>query len=261
MAKPRNRPDMVNSADFEDVTPLWVGLGRAPIPERFHAASLSLADWAGPDWSDNDASGYFPLRHYLMQASERWSTYDWKADEDLIASRKRDEKHRETLAKATLAFRLALGKSAFRRAERDLGVLIAAALSPEARIEMTYEDGCNAVANALREFERRESQPNRQSVRYGPLIYRDLPQRLPKPEVAVSLVLADMVTQFRRDSYRAGDGSFPRAPLLSPQLPWTAITLFATAFSDDPQAHFDHRKIASSVKNLRGKVMQIMFTP
>jgi hypothetical protein len=220
-----------------------------------------LADWVGPDWSDNDASGYFPLRHYLMGASERWSAYDWKADEDLIASRKRDEKHHETLAKATRAFRQALGKSAFRRAERDLGVSIVAALSPEARIEMTYEDGCNAVANALRELESRAGRPNRQPVRYGPLIYKALPQRLPKPEVAVALVLADWVTQFRRDSYRAGDGGFPRAPLLSLELPWTAITLFATAFSDDPQAQFDHRKIASSVKNLRGKVMQIMSKP
>jgi hypothetical protein len=268
MAKPRNRPDVVNSDFFTGVTPLWVGPGRAPIPERFHAASFSLADWAtsrlprnsDQNWSVSE-SGFWPLRHFLIEATERWHSYDWKADEDLIASRKRDEKHQETLAKATRAFRQALGKSAFRRAERDLGVSIVAALSPEARIEMTYEDGCNAVANALRELESRAGRPNHQPVRYGPLIYKALPQRLPKPEVAVALVLADWVTQFRRDSYRAGDGSFPRAPLLSPELPWTAITLFATAFSDDPQAQFDHRKIASSVKNLRGKVMQIMSKP
>jgi hypothetical protein len=261
MAKPRNRPDTVNSAYFEDVTPLWVGPGRAPIPERFHAASLSLADWAGPDWSDNDASGYFPLRHYLMGASERWNAYDWKADEDLIASRKRDEKHRETLAKATRAFRQAIGGSAFRRAERDLGVSIAAALCPNAQIEVTYEDGCNAIAHALREFENQSLRRDRFPVRFGPLLYDTFPARLPEREIAVALVLADFATGFRKDKHRAGGIHFPRAPVLSPNLPWKAIAEFATAFSDDAEAAINPDNVATRVRNLRAKVARILRYP
>ena len=49
MAKPRKRPTAVKSAYFEGVTPLWVAPGRDPIPHHYHAASISLADWAGPD--------------------------------------------------------------------------------------------------------------------------------------------------------------------------------------------------------------------
>ena len=230
MAKPRKCRDVVDSNFFTGVTPLWVGPGRVPIPERFHAASFSLADWAtsrlptdsDQNWSASE-SGFWALRHFLIEATERWHSYDWKADEDLIASRKRDEKHKEALAKATRAFRQALGKSAFRRAERDLGVSIVAALSPEARIEMTYEDGCNAVANALRELESRASQPDWQPVRYGPLLYDTLPVRLPKPEIAVALVLADLVTGFRKDGHNTGGIHFPRPAVLSPDLPWKAI--------------------------------------
>lgn len=193
MARPRNRPDAVNSAYFEGVTPLWVAPGRAPIPERYHAASFSLADWAGPDWPDNDASGFFPLRHYLIGACEKWQTHNWQADWDLIAARKRDAKHRQTLAKATRAFRQAIGSSSFRRAERDLGVSIATALCPSAKLEMTYEDGCSAVVSALRDFEKQSLRPDRFPVRFGPLLYDTFPTRLPKREIAVALVLADFV--------------------------------------------------------------------
>lgn len=196
-----------------------------------------------------------------MRASERWNAYDWKADEDLIVSRKRDEKHRETLAKATRAFRQAIGGSAFRRAERDLGLLIAAALRPNAQIEMTYEDGCNAIANALREFENQSLRPDRFPVRFGPLLYDTFPARLPEREIAVALVLADFATGFRKDEHRAGGIHFPRAPVLSPNLPWKAIAEFATAFSDDPEAAINPDNIATRVRNLRGKVARILRYP
>lgn len=261
MAKPRKRLDTVNSLYFEKVTPLWVGPGKTPVPERFHAASLSLADWAGPNWSDNDATGFFPLRHYLIAACERWHSYDWKADEELLATWKQDAKHRETIARATRAFRFAISNSAFRKAERDLGISVAAALCPNAQIDMTYEDGCNAVREALRKFEGRALSPDRSPARFGPLLYTTSPRKLPSAEIAIALVLADLLTGFRRDKHRAGSVLFPRAPLLSPKLPWKAITQFATAFSDDPQAKFDHRKVASSVKNLHGKVTRILRFP
>lgn len=261
MAKPRNRPDAVNSAYFEGVTPLWVAPGRAPIPERYHAASFSLADWAGPSWPDNDASGFFPLRHNLIGACEKWQTHNWQGDRDLIAARKRDAKHRQTLAKATRAFRQAIGRSSFRRAERDLGVSIAAALCPSAKLEMTYEDGCNALANALRDFEKQSLRPDRFPVRFGPLLYDTFPTRLPEPEIAVALVLADFATGFRKDEHRAGGIHFPRPAVLSPKLPWKAIAEFATAFSDDPDASINPDNVATRVRNLRGKVARIMRYP
>ena len=241
MARPRNYAATVNTAYFEDVTPLWVGPEDPPIEQRFHAACYSLADWvtsrlprsSDKNWSANE-TGFWPLRHYLIGASQQWHCYDWQSDEDLIASRKRDAMHRETLAKATRAFRQAIGRSAFRRAERALGISIAAALCPNAEIEITYENGCDAIANALREFEKQSLRPDRRPVRFGPLLYDTLPARLPEREIAVALVLADFATGFRKDEHRAGGIHFPRAPVLSPNLPWKAIAEFATAFSDDP---------------------------
>jgi hypothetical protein len=261
MAKPRNRPDAVNSAYFEGVTPLWVAPGRAPIPERYRAASFSLADWAGPNWPDNNASGFFPLRHYLIGACEKWQTHNWQADRDLITTRKRDAKDGQTLAKATGALRQAIGSSSFRRAGLDLGVSIAAALCPNAKFEMTYEDGCNAVANALRDFEKQSLRPDRFPVRFGPLFYDSFPARLPEREIAVALVLADFVTGFRKDEHRAGGIDFPRPAVLSPKLPWKAIAEFATAFSDDPEASINPDNVATRVRNLRRKVARIMRSP
>lgn len=261
MAKPRNRPTKVNTAYFDGVTPLWVGPGRDPVPLQFHAASVSLADWAGPDWPENEKSGFFPLRHFLIGACDKWKTYNWDRDRAQITLRKQDDKHRETLARTTKAFRLALRKSAFRQAERDIGIAIAAALFPEGRIDLTYAQGCDAVGAALKDFEARAAGRDRAPVRFGPLLYDTFPKRLPDREIAVALVLADFVTGFRKDQHRAGGRTFPRAPLLSPNLPWKAIAEFATAFTDDPAASINPENIAMRVGNLHKKVARIYRLP
>ena len=222
---------------------------------------MSLADWAGPAWSDNDATGFFPIRDYIISVCERWRDYDWQADKEQLAERKRDARNRQTIARTMKAFRLAIGNSTYRRAERDLGISIAAALCPNGQIDMTYADGCDAVRDALLKVEHRALRADRAPVWFGPVRYNAPPRRLPSSEIAVALVLADLVTGFRRDKHRAGSVLFPRAPLLSPKLPWKAISMFATAWSDDPEASFDERKIATSVKNLHNKVAMIRRCP
>lgn len=268
MPKPRNRPAKANTAYFEGVTPLWVKPGEPAIPERYHEACHSLADWvtsllpigSSASLLDNDLTGFFPLRHYLIGVCDSWHAYDWQADTDLIAARKRDAKHAETLAQTARAFRQAIGRSEFRRAERDLGLSIAAALSPNTPINVIYEDGCDAIAQALREFERSAVRPDNYQVRFGPLLYDTMPVRLPKREIAVALVLADLVTGKRKDEHRAGGNFFPRPPLLSPNLPWTAITKFATAYSCD-QGELDHRTVTTSAKSLHRMVARILRHP
>lgn len=261
MPKPKNRPAAVNTPYFEGVTPLWVAPDREPIPKRFHAACMSLADRAGPYWPENDKTGYFPLRHSLVKICEQWHAHDWDADEYQIAARKLDEKNRKNLADRTKAFRLSLGKSAFRYAERDLGLSIVSALCPEAQIDLTLEQGCDAVASALQQFETAISRPDRFPVRYGPLEYDTFPNRKPAREIAIALVLADLATGFRMDEHREGGTTFPRAPLLSPNLPWKAIAEFATAFTDDRNASIDPNNIATRVGNLREKVVRIFRHP
>jgi hypothetical protein len=261
MAKPRNRPAIVNSSYFDGVTPLWVAPGRDPVSTQFHAASRSLADWAGPDWSENEKSGFFSLREFLIDACEKWKAYDWDRDRAQIATRKQDDKHRETLARTTKAFRLALHKSAFQRAERDFGIAIAAALCPEGRIDLTYAQGCDAVGAALKDFETMAARRDLSPVQFGPLLYDTFPQRLPDRQIAVALVLADFVTGFRKDQHRAGGLFFPRASLLSLNLPWKAIAEYATAFTDDPAASINPENIATRVGNLHKKVARIYRHP
>jgi hypothetical protein len=261
MARPRKRPAAVDTEFFNGVTPLWVGPNRNPIPDRFHAACNSLADWAGPNWSDNDAKGYFSLRHHIIKTCENWRAYDWEVDERLIVARKKQERTREILVRRTKAFRQSLRNSAFKKAERDLGISIVAALSPEAEIDLTYEQGCNAVAEALEQFEVNALRPDRFPVRYGPLLYERIPKRNAGREIAVALVLADLVTGFRKDEHRKGGLAFPRAPLLSSKLPWKAITEFSTAFANDHTASVDSNNLATRVKNLQTKVACIFRNP
>lgn len=261
MAKPRKRPTKVKSAYFEGVTPLWNGPKNTPVPPQYIDACNTLADWAGPEWPDNDATGFFPLRHYLIDACEKWTAYNWEADKRNIEARRSDERHRDTLLRATKAFRLALRESAFRRAERDVGLEIALALSPECQIDMTYEQGCDKVSQALLSFENLMEKPDPGACRFGPLFYLKFPARLPSRETALAIVLADLVTEIRRDQHRRRRNLHFRVPLISDDTPWKAITEFVTANSDDVDAKMTPQKLHFSANRHLPTVTEIRLFP
>lgn len=261
MAKPRKRPTLVNSDYFDGVTPLWHGPKNTPVPPQYIDACNTLADWAGPEWPDNDATGFFSLRHYFIDACEKWNAFNWEADKQLIVAHRKDERHRDTLLRATKAFRLALRKSAFRRAERDVGLEIALALCPECQCDLTYEQGCEAVSQALQRFEDMNARRDFGKCRFGPLWYETFPQRLPKRETALAIVLADLFTELRRDEHRSSRRLPFRFPLISEGTPWKAIAEFVTACSDDAEAKITPEKIQFLVNRHLPKVKVIRLFP
>ncbi len=152
-------------------------------------------------------------------------------------------------------------QSPTRKAQRDLGISILAELCPSAEVQLGYDEGCDAVLRALVGFEARASKSDRSNYRFGPLGYDRLPHRLPKREIAIAVVLADLITGFRKDGGAKGGVLFPRKPELSPNLPWTAIAEFSVALSDDPDVSISPDNVAGRVRNIVGKVTRIWRLP
>lgn len=260
MSRPRKRPEVVSSRYFANVTPLWVGPGKPPIDRVYHGAASSLADWAGPDWPDNEKSGFFPLREYLIQACERWASFDWEQDRRNIEQWRSSRKRINSLIRTTKAFEAELKLTPNGQAYRDLGISIVGEVAPEAEINLTYQEGIKAVQRGLDRFAQ-DSQRFPRSYRYGSIEYADIPHRLPRHEIAIALVLADLVTGFRRDRHQAGALWFPRPPVLSPRLPWKAIGQFAGARSDAPDGGLSPENVQTLVTNLARQVSRIWRFP
>jgi len=261
MAKPRNRPKHAPSTRFGNITPTWSSPENPPIDGRFDAPCQSLADWIGPKWIDERASGFLNIRYALITACERWHAYDWQSDLEAFKSRKSDEKNREDIRISAIAFRRAIGRSSYRLAERDLGIAIVKGICPEAQPTVTHKEGCDAVVEALRKLEAKSSRKDTARTTFGPLSYGSLPRRLPKPEVAVALVLADIVTRERRDEHQRRERVYPRPPHLSKNLPWKAIAEFAGALSEDLEASLHPDNVATLVRNQTKSVLQIQTRP
>lgn len=260
MSRPRRRPDVVSSLYFKNVTPLWVGPGKPAVDRVYHEAAFTLADWTGPDWPDNEKGGFFPLREYLIQACERWRSYNWEEDRRKIEEWRRGRRYNDMLLRSIGNLKTELKRSPYGEGYRDLGISIVAELAPTAVIDLTYQEGIKAVQRGLDRFTQ-ISQLRRRPCRYGCIEYLDLPRRLPRREVAIALALADLVTGFRRDPHQAGALWFPRPPVLSPRLPWKAIGQFAGARSDAPDGGLSPENIQTLVTNLARQVSRIWRFP
>lgn len=261
MARPRKRPAIVSTRYFEDVSPLWVAPGQPPIPERYHEAVQSLADWAGPDWPDNEKTYFFPIRSFLIDCHQRWLQYDWQADRDAIAEWRRGRKYQVHLVEATKRFCQALDRSSYKEAYRKLGLSIGAELTPDACIEMPRDEGISAVRRGMTYFASWVERPERFRCRFGCVEFDAPPARLPQAEVAIALSLADFVTGFRRDGFQAGSLCFPRPPQLSKNLPWKAIAQIVADQLNDPGGGLPPESIQVRVENLASRARRIHRFP
>ena len=222
MARPRKRPHKVSSKYFDNVDPLWVPPNEPAIDARYHLAVNSLADWAGPDWPDNEKTYFFPIRSYLIRCHQRWLEYDWENDRKLVAESRRGQRYQAHLVDATKRFRDELNRSSYKDAYRKLGISVAAQLTPEAQITLTYQEGIEAVERGTEHFADWIDIPERFLCRFGSVEFDLPPRTLPKIETAIALTLADFVTGFRKDGEQDGSLIFPRKPKLSKNLPWKA---------------------------------------
>jgi hypothetical protein len=80
MPRPKKRAGKVDTDFFNDVSPMWQQPGREAIPREFQEAVEALADWIGPNWHDQESSGFFLMRNDLIRRVMRWQSYDWASD-------------------------------------------------------------------------------------------------------------------------------------------------------------------------------------
>jgi hypothetical protein len=263
MGRRGTRKPRVPTAHFEHVTPQWNGPRNEIFPSRYHEAAEELADWFEATWADTHAVNFFQIRNQMAEVSAAWARYDFELDRRWIAARQEEERLRPTLQKSTETFRMSLNSTAFRRGERELGIAIVHALCPDAEIELTAQEGVDAVAQALQKFEQWIATPDNVEARYGPAIYTEWPpaKRLPKPETMVAIALADLFTDIRGDAHQQVRQPGRRAPILSADTPWVAISEFVMA-DFDPEGRMESSlSLQSSVQSHIGKVSKILHKP
>jgi hypothetical protein len=268
MARTRNRSESVSTDHFEGVTPLWVKPGGAPIPERYHDASQSLASWAASlpgcepdDWSNNNKTGFFVIRHYWILACERWLGHDWDRDNAANNALHKAKNAAGPLLKAARQFHTALDRSAIPDAWDGLGLELAAALNFGEMVDLKDDRRNLAVQQAFRAFEVRLKGLADRTYRFGPLRYRKLPRKIP-PETALSIVLADIVTECRSDGAGCRRGRNPRrVPKISERTPWKAIAEFVKANRDDAAEQCDPEAIQFKVDRHLASVHEIVLFP
>lgn len=268
MAKRRNRPLTVNTKHFEGVTSQWVKPGAAPVPERYHVASNSLADWAASlpncrpeDWSDNDKTGFFVIRHYCVIACERWRSHDWRGDVKSNQALRKAKGGAGHLLTATRKFRASLDSSNIPDAWDGLGLQIAVALDPDEPIDVRDASRTSALQEAFDAFEMRLEGFADRPYRFGPLRYQRPPRSI-RPETALAIVLADIVTECRRDTAGHRRGRNPcRIPEISSNTPWKAIAEFIKANRDDPEEAYDPEGLKTSVDSHLPSVQEIQLFP
>jgi hypothetical protein len=244
---------------FSDVTPLWVGPGKLPIEKCYHEAVQDLAIWAGPNWSNNEQTFFFPIRHGVIKACERWNTHDWKSDVAGIAERREDAKRLGELERSFARFARTLGKAPFRQQKRMLGLIFLAELCPDEAIGLPLTARLSDVDKAVERFHEELKIRRNYGAQYGPVEYAGLPKQLPQREIAIALSLAVFITVWRRDGLAMGNHLAWQQPVLSKDLPWKSIANFAWANSANPTSSCDSKDVQKRVTSLAKKAALVFL--
>jgi hypothetical protein len=254
------RPKVIavtSTAYCDGVTPLWVPPNQPSIDPRYHDAIHELAKWAGPNWVNNEDTFFFPIRRKLIRVCERWRSHDWKSDVDLIKERREDANHLPELERAFSLFLSALKKAQFNYRKQALGLVFMAELCPDTNVNLTNEEANNAIERAVEGFRQHLKIRDSASAQYGPVEYESLPRQLPEREIAVALSLAVSITVWRRDGLAEGDHILWQKAVISRNLPWKSIALFAWANAANGEWQIDAKDAQKRVTSLAKKVMRV----
>lgn len=266
MPKTRKHRDLVESKYFHGVTHLWVPPNKAPVPERYHVACGYLADWAvslpgcrAEDWADNDKTGYLVIRHYIVLACESWRTFDWeKASNDNRALREA-RRASTSLLTATSRFREAMGSFCVNRALGGRGHETAKTLHPDQRVALKEALDTDAVKDAVYAYEQSLERLANLPIQFGPLHYQGVPREV-RQETALAIVLADIITECRRDSGGCRRGKHPlRVPKISENTPWKAIAEFLKADSEALRCRLDSETLKVKAESHLPSVHQVQL--
>lgn len=257
MPRLRAIPDKIDTKYFEGVTPLWVPPDRQPIPEKYHPAVRSLAEWAGPEWPENESSGFFLMRTILLNSCVFWEEYDWIRNQKRWRDRRANDKNRASLKSAAIKFQGALSAAPF-NSER-LSWFRSITLNPEISIseKMTNASAIEAIDQGIRMFVDHVSNASKVPFLFGPLEYPRPPRTLPSKFVAIALYLADLVSIWRRDGLEEGSIDYPHKPRITKRLPWKAIAQFACPPGSDPDDSLNPNNVQSLVTSASKRIVRV----
>lgn len=261
MARRKAIPHEIDTQYFAGVTPLWVPPGGAEIPDKYHEAVVELAKWAGPQWSENDASGFFLIRQVVIASCEAWSAYDWERDRIWIEERRQDVKLLRRTSGLAGTLRTLAGSNRFKRLKIRFVARLLTQLNIKLPTDLKNGDCIDAFDQSLKGFADSIDIGDRLPAIYGAIEYQNIPNSLPKITVAVALTIADRITFFRKDGHSKGTLINPHRPTLSPNLPWKAIALFASASADDDNGFGDGQSVQTLVESLARTVSYVRWSP
>ena len=261
MARRKTIPVEIDTQYFSGVTPLWVPPGSAEIPEKYREAVLELAKWAGPHWPENGASGFFLIRQVVIASCEAWSIHDWERDRIWIEERKRDLKHLRRASSLAQMLRSLVGSNSFKRLKIRFVTTLLMRLQIELPKRLKNGDCIDAFDQSLDMFADAVDIGDRLPAKYGAIEYITIPKSLPQITVAIALSIADRITFFRKDGHSRGTLLNPHKPNLSPNLPWKAIALFASASADDGNGFAEGQSVQTLVESLTKTVSSVRWSP
>jgi len=251
----------IDTPYFSGVSPLWVTPGKPEIAERYHEAVLELAKWAGPDWADNKKTNFFMIRQVVIQSIDAWSNYDWDQDRRLIDERKDDVRQLRKAKGLPQILRSLVGSDRFKSLKIRFVTAILAHLKIEIPTTLRNGDCFDAFDRGFGNLADAIEAGDQFSAKYGAIEYDQLPRSLPRIRVAIALCIADRITLFRRDGYSKGTLVCPHPPSLSPDLPWKAIALFASANTGEVEATLEEANVQTLVESLAKSAKLIRWTP
>lgn len=261
MPRTKSIPATYDSPYFKDVTPLWVAPFGSVIDPKYHPAIQSLAEWAGPNWPHNELTNFFPLRQILLAECESWRAYDWSAARLRAKDRMLENRRRRQVGAAADKFLTELQSAPFTAEKVNLIRSILWSLGAETNGKVTNRRVVDVLEQSIESFVRQVDARSSAGFEFGPIVYGRVPKLLPRPEVAVALALADRVSTWRRDCCNSGGIHYPRRPIITKNLPWKAIALFAAPPFADPDDFLNSENVQMLVTSLSRNVVAVTTPP
>lgn len=257
MPRQKAIPLKIDSDYFVGVTPLWVPPDRPPIDPKYHPAVNSLAEWVGPQWPNNEKSGFFLMRTILLNSCDFWAGYDWGKDVERASERRQNDKQRAHLKAAAIKMKSSLDSAPFRVERVNWFRSLIWAIGVEIDPDFTNRSAIAAIDHGMEKLVDHIENASKLPFFFGPLEYRIVPKRLRNRHVAVALYLADLISIWRRDGLKEGGIDYPHKPRLTKELPWKAIAQFASPPSSDRDDFLHPNNVQMLVKNINSRVVRV----
>lgn len=228
---------------------------KASIRHKYHDAILELAKWAKPRWNDQ-SSGFFWLRDRAIVICESWGGHNWKLDRERADRQRTWNRNRAAASEAVGELISVCDRVPGNYVEE---ALLRGLLAAGFNLTQGSSEGIPKIkaVEMLTHAQRILKSPGYGATcSFGPLVYAEVPAKLPDAAPALGVVLADALSHWRVDAFKVGTSAhhYPRSPALSKDLPWVAIHKFAQTATDNKVSY---KGFQTRVKDAASKAIWI----